>query len=84
MFLYTDGLTEIFNLAGDEYGLCRAEVLASRHSARELEDMLAECLGEIGSFSAGVKRTDDLTLSGLAEITLNSKLEVGTQIQDLL
>lgn len=62
LFLYTDGLTEIFNLAGDEYGLSRAELLATRHSARELEDMLGECLGEIGSFSAGVKRTDDLTL----------------------
>jgi phosphoserine phosphatase RsbU/P len=62
LFLYTDGLSEIFNSTGDEYGICRTESLAARHSARELEDMLAECLGEIGSFSSGVKRTDDLTL----------------------
>jgi sigma-B regulation protein RsbU (phosphoserine phosphatase) len=65
LFLYTDGLTEIFNSAGDEYGLCRAELLVARHSARELEAMISECLSEIASFSQGVKRTDDLTLLAL-------------------
>ena len=62
LFLYTDGLTEIFNPAGDEYGMRRAEMLAARHSAVEPEAMLAACLGEIGSFAEGVKRNDDLTL----------------------
>jgi sigma-B regulation protein RsbU (phosphoserine phosphatase) len=62
LFLYTDGLTEIFDSAGDEYGIQRAEQLAARHGAGELEEMLSACLGEIGSFSAGAKRTDDLTL----------------------
>ncbi len=65
LFLYTDGLTEIFNAAGDEYGIGRAELLAARHGTRELEEMLSACLGEIGNFSAGAKRTDDLTLLAL-------------------
>lgn len=62
LFLYTDGLTEIFNSAGDEYGMRRAEALATRHGAAQPDDMLAACLGEIGTFATGVKRTDDLTM----------------------
>ena len=62
LFLYTDGLTEIFNSAGDEYGMRRAESLAARHGHAQPEAMLAACLGEIGTFSAGAKRNDDLTL----------------------
>ncbi len=62
LFLYTDGLTEIFNSAGDEYGMHRAKSLAAKHSAVSPDDMLSACLAEIGIFSQGVKRTDDLTL----------------------
>ena len=62
LFLYTDGLTEVFNSAGDEYGMRRAESLAARHSDAHPEAMLTACLGEIRNFAAGVKRTDDLTL----------------------
>jgi sigma-B regulation protein RsbU (phosphoserine phosphatase) len=62
LFLYTDGLTELFNSAGDEYGMRRAESLAARHAANGPEAMLKACLDEIASFAAGVKRTDDLTM----------------------
>ena len=62
LFLYTDGLTEAFNSAGDEYGMGRAKSLAARHGAHAPEAMLEACLGEIGVFSQGVKRTDDLTM----------------------
>ncbi len=62
LFLYTDGLTEIFDSTGDEYGMHRAKSLAARHSAISPDDMLSACLAEIGVFSQGVKRTDDLTL----------------------
>lgn len=62
LFLYTDGLTEIFNAAGDEYGVKRAAALAARHSAAEPQEMLNACLKELGSFAPGVKRTDDLTM----------------------
>ncbi|HKM67752.1 MAG TPA: SpoIIE family protein phosphatase [Candidatus Acidoferrum sp.] len=62
LFLYTDGLSEIFDAKGDEYGVRRVESLVARHANRAPEAMLAACLEEIGSFAAGVKRTDDLTL----------------------
>src|SRR6516225_3472044 len=69
LFLYTDGLTEIFNAAGDEYGTRRVNVLAARHAAASLEKMLSACLDEIHSFSAGAKHSDDLTLLVLRHAT---------------
>jgi len=62
LFLYTDGLTEIFNSKGDEYGLRRVESLIGRHAGAPPEQILSACLQEIRDFSAGAKRTDDLTL----------------------
>jgi len=62
LFLYTDGLTEIFNAKGDEYGLRRVESLLARHAHKPPEQILSACLQEIRDFSAGIKRTDDLTL----------------------
>ncbi|HET7107248.1 MAG TPA: SpoIIE family protein phosphatase [Candidatus Acidoferrum sp.] len=62
LFLYTDGLSEVFNLKGDEYGLRRVEALIARHASKPPDQMLSACLQEMRDFSAGVKRSDDLTL----------------------
>jgi phosphoserine phosphatase RsbU/P len=68
LFLYTDGLTEIFNPAGDEYGMRRVESLAKRHAAARPEELLAACLAEMNDFSGGVKQKDDLTLLALRRV----------------
>jgi sigma-B regulation protein RsbU (phosphoserine phosphatase) len=68
LFLYTDGLTEVLNAAGDEYGMRRAESLAAKHRSAEPEEILEACLKEIGNFAPGVKRVDDLTLLVLQRI----------------
>ncbi len=62
LLLYTDGLTEVFNSAGDEFGLGRVHSLAKRHVASQPEEMLSACLDEIRNFSSSAKQTDDLTL----------------------
>jgi phosphoserine phosphatase RsbU/P len=62
LLLYTDGLTEIFNAAGDEFGIERVRSLAKRHGATEPHAILTACLDEIRNFSAAPKQTDDLTL----------------------
>jgi len=61
LFLYTDGLTEVFNSAGVEFGLERVRSLARRHTTDHPQAMITACLDEIGSFSPA-KRTDDLTM----------------------
>ncbi len=68
LFLYTDGLTELFNAAGDEYGVGRVEALAKRHAASCPEDLISACLAEMQSFGGGAKQKDDLTLLALRRV----------------
>jgi phosphoserine phosphatase RsbU/P len=62
LLLYTDGLTEVFNSCGDEFGIGRVHSLAKRHLASQPEQMLSACLEEISRFSSAAKQADDLTL----------------------
>lgn len=62
LLLYTDGLTEMLNAAGDEFGVTRVQALAKLHAAAEPQVLIAACLEEIRSFSANTKQGDDLTL----------------------
>ena len=61
LLLYTDGLTEMFNAAGDEYGVARVHSLAKKHATTEPQAMLAACMEEVRNFSAA-KQADDLTV----------------------
>ena len=62
VFLYTDGLTEARNRAGQEYGLARIRALAARHCGKTPDGLISECLDDLLSFGEGLKQTDDLTL----------------------
>ncbi len=62
LLMYTDGLTEMFNAAGDEFGIARVHSLAKKHATTEPQAMLEACLEEIRNFSAAAKQADDLTL----------------------
>ena len=62
LLLYTDGVTEMFNAAGDEFGVARMQSLAGRHAATEPVAMLTACMEELRGFSQAAKQTDDLTL----------------------
>jgi sigma-B regulation protein RsbU (phosphoserine phosphatase) len=62
LFLYTDGLTESRNSAGQEYGLQRIRALAARHTGMEPDGLIAKCLEDLLGFGEGLKQTDDLTL----------------------
>ena len=62
VFLYTDGLTEARNPAGEEYGLHRIRALAARHTGKTPDGLISGCLEDLVSFGEGLKQTDDLTL----------------------
>jgi phosphoserine phosphatase RsbU/P len=62
VFLYTDGLTEARNRAGQEYGLKRIHALAARHTGKAPDALISECLEDLLNFGEGLKQTDDLTL----------------------
>jgi len=61
LILYTDGITEGRNPAGEEFGDDRLADSASRHRALPAEDMLAAMLRDIEGFNGGVYE-DDATL----------------------
>ncbi|HYL09094.1 MAG TPA: SpoIIE family protein phosphatase [Candidatus Acidoferrales bacterium] len=60
--LYTDGLSEARNSAGEEYGLERisAHVSGNHHVAPA--SLLETCLSGVREFSAGAPRGDDMTV----------------------
>jgi len=62
LFLYTDGLTEARNHAGEEYGLKRIRSLSAKNAGTEPDSLISECLHDLRNFRQGVKQTDDLTL----------------------
>ena len=59
--LYTDGITEAFNEAGEEFGEHRLAELLRKHREQTAQAMLATILEEVQKFSAG-KQYDDITL----------------------
>ncbi len=59
--LYTDGITEAFNEAGEEFGEERLGELLRKHRDQTAQAMLATTLEEVQQFSAG-KQQDDITL----------------------
>src|SRR6202011_2571015 len=62
LFLYTDGMTEARNSAGEEYGLRRIHKFAASHTGIETAGLMSECIEDLLSFGEGFKPTDDLTL----------------------
>jgi phosphoserine phosphatase RsbU/P len=62
LLLYTDGLTEARNRAGEEFGLHRIRALAARHVRMKPAGLISECIRDLLSFGEGSKQTDDLTL----------------------
>ncbi len=62
LFLYTDGLSEARDRAGDEYGVGRlARFVGERHTLSP-DALTAACLNELRSFASGTPPTDDLTI----------------------
>jgi len=59
--LYTDGITESFNAAGEEFGEQRLTEALRRHHELPSRDLLAAIVDEVRQFSPG-EQYDDITL----------------------
>ncbi|MDQ8194396.1 SpoIIE family protein phosphatase [Coraliomargarita sp. SDUM461004] len=62
LLLYTDGITESANKAGEEYGSKRLAELLRNHGDKEAQDIINQTLESVRRFSQGTGQTDDLTL----------------------
>jgi serine phosphatase RsbU (regulator of sigma subunit) len=61
LVIYTDGITEAPNQAGDEFGESRLLKIVGSHPQAEVKQMLSAILAEVQQFS-GASQADDLTL----------------------
>jgi serine phosphatase RsbU (regulator of sigma subunit) len=59
--LYTDGVTESFNSAGEEFGEQRLTEILQRHRELSSRDLLTAIVNEVRQFSPG-EQYDDITL----------------------
>jgi phosphoserine phosphatase RsbU/P len=62
LLIYTDGMTEARNPAGEEYGIQRVKKAATLRRMAAPDSLISECLSDLRNFTAGAKQTDDLTL----------------------
>ena len=60
--LYTDGLTEAMNAAGDFFGEERLSALVQAHGTAPFSQLRDEILGAIVSFVGPVEQQDDMTM----------------------
>jgi sigma-B regulation protein RsbU (phosphoserine phosphatase) len=61
LFLWTDGLSDALNAAGEGYGEQRLEWLVSGLSTKNARDFVLAATGAVTAFAAGTSQFDDLT-----------------------
>ena len=71
LVVYTDGLTEVRNAAGDEFGVQRLTDLVCASSYDEAEAIVKRCVDDVTSFAPGRLR-DDVTIALLCRGTRES------------
>lgn len=62
LLLYTDGITEITNQQGEEYGSERLTDLVRNHGDKDAQAIIDQTLDSVHRFSQGTGQLDDLTL----------------------
>jgi sigma-B regulation protein RsbU (phosphoserine phosphatase) len=66
LLLFTDGVTETINDAGDEFGTARLCESINGFAFGEPRDLITHCLGHVGLFRGNEERRDDLTMLALS------------------
>lgn len=65
LFLFTDGLSESRDTAGEEYGTTRLMNILCQHQDLLPDELIRACLGDLSDFCAGTPKHDDLTVMAL-------------------
>jgi sigma-B regulation protein RsbU (phosphoserine phosphatase) len=62
LVIFSDGVTEALNLAGDEFGEERLSVEVMKTRTAPLSDILQGVIAAVQSFAAGASQSDDVTV----------------------
>src|SRR5579859_6735549 len=61
LFLFSDGITEAFDVDGNEFGAARLEVALEAGRGGSAADLVAGVLGATAAFAGGADQSDDIT-----------------------
>jgi len=62
LFLFTDGVTEAFNVHDQLYGDERLENYLMSHFSHPIEDLVKDSIQDVMVYSTGIPQSDDITL----------------------
>ena len=65
LFLFTDGIQEAFDAAGNQFGAARLEATLDAARGYSAADLVRNVLGATASFTAGAEQSDDITCLAL-------------------
>lgn len=65
LFLFSDGITEAFNPAGEEFGTARLEAALDAARGKDAAGLVADVLAATTGFAAGAEQSDDITALAL-------------------
>lgn len=66
LLLYTDGVSEAFNLREEEYGEARVSAFLQTHAAVPASELIQELVSDVLKFCGAARLTDDMTLMTIA------------------
>jgi sigma-B regulation protein RsbU (phosphoserine phosphatase) len=66
LFLFTDGIPEAFDAAGNQFGATRLEAALDEARGCGPADLVRKVLGATAAFTAGAEQSDDITCLSLA------------------
>jgi sigma-B regulation protein RsbU (phosphoserine phosphatase) len=65
LFLFSDGIPEAFDAAGNEFGTARLEETLDAARGCSAADLIRNVLGATSAFTAGAEQSDDITCMAL-------------------
>jgi sigma-B regulation protein RsbU (phosphoserine phosphatase) len=65
LFLFSDGITEAFNPAYEEFGAARLEAALEAARGKDAAGVVADILAATADFAAGAEQSDDITALAL-------------------
>jgi serine phosphatase RsbU (regulator of sigma subunit) len=68
LLLYTDGVVEATNAAGEQFGVGRLQAAAAADSQREGRELLQAIVADLHAFMGPTRATDDITLIVAASV----------------
>ncbi len=68
LLLYTDGVNEAVDLAGDEFGLDRLYSELRRHASESAADIVEGIRASVNAFTGDVPQADDITLIAIKRV----------------